>query len=103
MNPTAVFSKSGKGVQEASGKTSHLSRADRAVLAAFDGKITVADVAEKVDQRRQRRVEQGHHRQQDEGGDEPAPLPPVAGRPLLPVDWRSDHRCWTLLPVDRLH
>ncbi len=48
MNPTAVFSKSGKGVQEASGKTSHLSRADRAVLSAFDGRITVAEVAEKI-------------------------------------------------------
>ena len=33
MNPTAIYSKSGKGVQEASGKTSLLQRGDRAVLA----------------------------------------------------------------------
>ncbi|OGA07321.1 MAG: hypothetical protein A3D95_06545 [Betaproteobacteria bacterium RIFCSPHIGHO2_12_FULL_69_13] len=48
MNPTAIYSKSGKGVQEAAGKTSLLSRADRAVLSAFDGRLTVSDVAQKV-------------------------------------------------------
>src|SRR6185295_12163019 len=48
MNPTAIYSKSGKGVQEASGKTSFLNRADRAVLSAIDGRATVADVAQKV-------------------------------------------------------
>ncbi len=44
MNPTAIYSKTGKGVQEASGKTSLLSRADRAVLTAIDGKTTFADL-----------------------------------------------------------
>src|SRR5438874_7982098 len=48
MNPTAIYSKSGKGVQEAAGKTSLLQRPDRAVLAAIDGRATVADVAQKV-------------------------------------------------------
>ena len=48
MNPTAIYSKSGKGVQEASGKTSLLNRGDRAVLAAIDGRATLADVAQKV-------------------------------------------------------
>src|SRR3954447_12013715 len=48
MNPTAIFSKSGKGVQEASGKTSQLSRPDRAVLSAIDGRVTLGDVAQKV-------------------------------------------------------
>jgi len=48
MNPTAIYSKSGKGVQEASGKTSFLDRTDRAVLAAIDGRATLADVAKKV-------------------------------------------------------
>ena len=48
MNPTAIFSKSGKGVQEASGKTSQLSRGDLAVLSAIDGRATLADVASKV-------------------------------------------------------
>src|SRR2546423_5659161 len=48
MNPTAIYSKSGKGVQEASGKTSLLQRGDRTVLAAIDGRATLADVAEKV-------------------------------------------------------
>src|ERR671924_1752412 len=48
MNPTAVYSKSGKGGQEASGKTSLLQRGDRAVLAAIDGRATLADVAQKV-------------------------------------------------------
>src|SRR5215213_6297850 len=48
MNPTAIYSKSGKGVQEASGKTSFLNRTDRAVLAAIDGRATLSDVAQKV-------------------------------------------------------
>src|SRR2546423_9105076 len=48
MNPTAIYSKSGKGVQEAAGKTSLLRRPDRAVLSAIDGRATLADVAQKV-------------------------------------------------------
>jgi len=47
MRPNAIYSKSGKGVQEASGKTSLLKREHRAVLAAIDGRATVADVAQK--------------------------------------------------------
>ena len=48
MNASAIYSKSGKGVQEASGKTNVLQRSDRAVLAAIDGRATLADVAQKV-------------------------------------------------------
>ena len=48
MNPSAIYSKSGKGVQEAAGKTSLLQRADRAVLAAIDGRASLAEVAQKV-------------------------------------------------------
>lgn len=48
MNASAIYSKSGKGVQEAAGKTSHLSRPDRAVLSAIDGRATLAEVAQKV-------------------------------------------------------
>ncbi|HEX9397959.1 MAG TPA: hypothetical protein VF943_14590 [Burkholderiales bacterium] len=48
MNPTAIYSKTGKGVQEASGKTSLLKRPDRAVLSAIDGRATLGDVAQKV-------------------------------------------------------
>src|SRR6266446_2780079 len=47
MRPNAIYSKSGKGVQEASGKTSLLKREHRAVLAAIDGRATLADVAQK--------------------------------------------------------
>jgi hypothetical protein len=48
MNPNTIYSKSGKGVQEASGKTSLLKRGDRAVLSAIDGRTTLAEVAQKV-------------------------------------------------------
>ena len=48
MKPSAIYSKTGKGVQEASGKTRELARADRAVLAAIDGKSTLAEVAQKL-------------------------------------------------------
>src|SRR5438552_896590 len=47
MRPNAIYSKSGKGVQEASGKTSLLKREHRVVLAAVDGRATLADVAQK--------------------------------------------------------
>ena len=49
MNLSAIFSKTGKGVQEASGKTSQLSRADRTVLSAIDGKTTLAEVKKKFE------------------------------------------------------
>lgn len=49
MNPTAIYSKTGKGVQEASGKTSQLSRGDRAILSAIDGKVTLKDLSAKFD------------------------------------------------------
>ena len=49
MNPGAIYSKTGKGVQEASGKTSFLSRGDRAILAAIDGKTTVQQLGKKFD------------------------------------------------------
>jgi hypothetical protein len=48
MKPSTIYSKSGKGVQEASGKTSLLKRADRAVLSAIDGRATLGEVAHKV-------------------------------------------------------
>jgi len=49
MTPTTIYSKTGKGVQEASGKTSFLSRGDRAILAAIDGKMTVQQLGAKFD------------------------------------------------------
>jgi len=49
MNPSAIYSKTGKGVQEASGKTSFLSRGDRAILAAIDGRTTVQQLGAKFD------------------------------------------------------
>ena len=48
MKPSAIYSKTGKGVQEASGKTSLLKRAERSVLSAIDGRATLGEVAEKV-------------------------------------------------------
>ena len=51
MNLTAIYSKTGKGVQEASGKTSVLSRGDRAILAAIDGKMSLQQLSAKFDRR----------------------------------------------------
>jgi len=47
MSPFAIYSKTGKGVQEASGKTNLLDRADRAVLATIDGRGSVAELHER--------------------------------------------------------
>src|SRR3954469_10466556 len=44
MDGFSIFSKTGKGMLEASGKSSALSRADRAVLAKVDGKTSAADI-----------------------------------------------------------
>jgi len=49
MNPTSIYSKTGKGVQEASGKTSQLSRGDRAILSAIDGKTNLKELSAKFD------------------------------------------------------
>ncbi len=49
MNESSIFSKTGKGVHEASGKSSFLSRSDRAVLAQVDGKSTVEELNKKFE------------------------------------------------------
>ena len=90
MNPTAIYSKSGKGVQEASGKTSLLQRGDRAVLAAIDGRATLADVAQKVgkpyDAAFQKIISQldkdGFIRQLAAGAPTAAPPKPAAAAPV---------------------
>ncbi|HEX2650676.1 MAG TPA: hypothetical protein VHN19_12165 [Burkholderiales bacterium] len=90
LNPRAIFSKTGKGVQEASGKTSHLSRGDRAVLKEIDGKTTLADIAlkfekipaDKFDALIQQFDKDGFVREVSSGAAEPiAPLRKVAPAP----------------------
>jgi hypothetical protein len=49
MSPSSIYSKTGKGVQEASGKTTQLSRGDRAILAAIDGRLTLKELSAKFD------------------------------------------------------
>ncbi len=100
MNPTAIYSKSGKGVQEASGKTSFLKRPDRAVLAAIDGRATVAEVAQKVgrpnDAAFQAVIQQldreGFIREVSAGAPGAAPSRPAApvSRPTAPAAKRAD-------------
>src|SRR5690242_10159215 len=108
MNPTAIYSKSGKGVQEASGKTSLLKRPDRAVLSAIDGRATLAEVAQKVgrtyDAAFQSLIQQldkdGFVREVSAGVASAAPAAPAsrpgaapakpAARPSGPVDPASD-------------
>ena len=106
MNPTAIYSKSGKGVQEASGKTSLLKRPDRAVLSAIDGRANLKEVAEKVgrayDAAFQAVIQQldkdGFIREVSAGAASGAPLAPPsrpapakpAARPAAPADPASD-------------
>ena len=49
MDGSSIFSKTGKGMLEASGKSSFLPRADRAVLAQIDGKTRVSEVNKKFE------------------------------------------------------
>ena len=111
MNAGAIYSKSGKGVQEASGKTSHLSRSDRAVLAAIDGRATLADVAQKVgkafDATFQKLIEAldkgGFIREVSAGS--PGAAPRAAGakppQPTAPMDAASDLDFTTALSIPR--
>ena len=96
MSPNAIYSKSGKGVQEASGKTSLLARADRAVLSAIDGKMTLQEVADKVGKPFDAKFEEligkldkdGFVRQVSAGAPAPASTPaprPGAARPAAPA------------------
>ena len=113
MNATAIYSKSGKGVQEASGKTSHLSRSDRAVLAAIDGRATLADVAQKVgktfDAAFEKLIESldkgGFIREVSAGVAAPAGgagAKPAAGKPAAaPIDPASDLDFTTALSIPR--
>ena len=113
MNPSAIYSKSGKGVQEAAGKTSHLSRPDRAVLSAIDGRTTLADVAEKVGKTFDadfaklintldkggfiREVSAGTAAPVPRPGAKPAPKP----APTVPMDEASDLDFTTALSMPR--
>jgi hypothetical protein len=104
MNASAIYSKSGKGVQEAAGKTSLLSRPDRAVLSAIDGRATLADVAQKVGKTFDPAFEKligeldkgGFIREVSAGTAAPAPRPGAAAKPAAkaaptaPMDAASD-------------
>ncbi|HWM41399.1 MAG TPA: hypothetical protein VNP36_03075 [Burkholderiales bacterium] len=118
MNASAIYSKSGKGVQEASGKTSHLARSDRAVLSAIDGRATLADVAQKVgktfDPGFEKLIESldkgGFIREVSAGTAGPAPssgkgagagAKPAAAKAAAPVDPVSDLDFTTALSMPR--
>jgi hypothetical protein len=113
MNASAIYSKSGKGVQEASGKTSHLSRSDRAVLAAIDGRATLGDVAQKVgkafDPAFEKLIETldkgGFIREVAPGAPAAAPKPGAgakpAAKPTGPIDVASDLDFTTALSMPR--
>src|SRR5262249_49887308 len=47
MNRRSILTKTGKGLMEATGKTSNLSRDLRNILKEIDGKVSVSDLSEK--------------------------------------------------------
>src|SRR5215470_15647699 len=47
MNRRSILTKTGKGLMEATGKTSNLSRDQRNILKEIDGKVSVSELAEK--------------------------------------------------------
>src|SRR6478735_8932632 len=88
MDASSIFSKTGKGMLEASGKSSHLSRADRAVLAQIDGKSRVSEVNkkfEKIDEAKflqlmQQLEKDGYVRELASAPAAPAAKPPAAAK-----------------------
>ena len=94
MNPTAIYSKTGKGVQEAAGKTSLLARGDRAVLSAIDGRATFEDLqgkfekmgADKLQALIEKLDKDGFVREVSAGAASAAPARPAATmRPAAPA------------------
>src|SRR5262245_24703894 len=49
MNRRSILTKTGKGLMEATGKTSNLSRDLRNILKEIDGKVSVSDLSDKFD------------------------------------------------------
>ena len=85
MNLSTIFSKTGKGLQETSGKTSHLSRADRSVLTAIDGKLTVAELARRVGKTSDMKFQQLVEKLESQGFiREVAPAPSAVSAPRPP-------------------
>ena len=93
MNDASILSKSGKGMLEVSGKTSILSRGDRAVLAQVDGKTTVAELNKKFEkieppkflQLMEQLSKDGFAREVSSGATAPAPTPAVPKAPAKPA------------------
>src|SRR5262249_40612491 len=86
MNRKSILTKTGKGLMEATGKTSNLSRDLRNILKEIDGKVSVSDLSEKFDRMSEQKLlealgtmeREGYVREfigkQDEAPKTPAPL-----------------------------
>jgi len=90
MNRRTILTKTGKGLMEATGKTSNLSRDLRNILKEIDGKVSVSDLSEKFDKMSEQKLldalgtmeRDGYVREfigkQDEGPKTPAPRGPAS-------------------------
>ncbi len=67
MSPYAIYSKTGKGVQEAAGRTNSLPRADRAVLSSIDGRSSVSELHQKFSRMSESAFEELIERLEKEG------------------------------------
>src|SRR5215467_4038087 len=85
MNRRSILTKTGKGLMEATGKTSNLSRDLRNILKEIDGKVSVSDLSDKFDKMSEQKLlealstmeREGYVREfvgkQEEGPRTPAP------------------------------
>ena len=90
MNRRSILTKTGKGLMEATGKTSSLSRDLRNILKEIDGKVSVSDLSEKFDRMSEQKLlealgtmeREGYVREfigkQEEGPRTPAPRSPAS-------------------------
>src|SRR5215831_9551212 len=90
MNRRSILTKTGKGLMEATGKTSNLSRDLRNILKEIVGKVSVSDLSEKFDKMSEQKLldalgtmeRDGYVREfigkQDEGPKTPAPRGPAS-------------------------
>jgi hypothetical protein len=90
MNRRSILTKTGKGLMEATGKTSNLSRDLRNILKEIDGKVSVSELSEKFEKMSEAKLlealgtmeREGYVREfvgkQDEGPRTPAPRGPAS-------------------------
>jgi len=107
MNRRSILTKTGKGLMEATGKTSNLSRDLRNILKEMEGKVSVSELLEKFGKMPERRLlealvsmEKEGYVREFVGKKDEAPRPSIPRTPTSPSAMRntSTMKRWLAVP-----